>query len=419
MAARVAAGGASQAGLKAIEGGDTGEIMDAGVAGAAGSMLGEGAGIFGHALWSKFGPGPQKALMDAAKTLANEEPKIASASGKMVDNPAYKKAKQDIEAIGKNPDQVAHDTRAMQAGTPKGEALASRPGSIEAERIGREEYQPIAAEIGAAGKGMAPKALPALTDGPLSTIRTPQNPKGTVPDTPELNRVAQHAEIAVTSPAKSVDAKWALLGQTRSELLRGERDAMTSTAVDKSATAQAMRDIADSVRVQQEKVARALLPPAKADALIQRLETADKNYRRAMLAGAGEDGDIVKAIAKGGKEGREAQAAFTALSGNDPVARRMVNSLVEMEKSKVERYGVGAIVLSSAQLLHLFGPVGSVVAGGLTAMKAKQMISDAMIKKGAGSQLTFKQILGNELRKENARKVGATIGANVGGQIAR
>ncbi len=419
MAARVAAGGASQAGLKAIEGGDTGDIIDAGVTGAAGSMIGEGAGIFGHALWSKFGPGPQKALMDAAKTLANEEPKIASASGKMVDNPAYVKAKQEIQSIGKDPDQVAHDTRAMQAGTPKGEALASRPGSIEAERIGRQEYQPIAAEIGAAGQGMKPKALPALTDGPLSTIRTPQNPNGTVPNTPELVNVAQHAEIAATAPAKSIDEKWALLGQTRSELLRGERDALTSTATDKSATAQAMRDIADSVRVQQEKVARALLPPAKADALIQRLETADKNYRRAMLAGAGEDGDIVKAIAKGGKEGREAQAAFTALSGNDPVARRMVNSLVEMEKSKVERYGVGAIVLSSAQLLHLFGPVGSVVAGGLTALKAKQMISDAMIKKGAGSQLTFKQILGNELRKENARKVGATIGANLGGQVAR
>jgi hypothetical protein len=419
MAARVAAGGASQAGLKAIEGGDTGEIMDAGVTGAAGSMLGEGAGIFGHALWSKFGPGPQKALMDAAKTLADEEPKIASASGKMVDNPAYVKAKQEIQSIGKDPDQVAHDTRAMQAGTPRGEALASRPGSIEAERIGRQEYQPIAAEIGAAGQGMKPKALPALTDGPLSTIRTPQNPNGTVPNTPELVNVAQHAEIAATAPAKSIDEKWALLGQTRSELLRGERDALTSTATDKSATAQAMRDIADSVRVQQEKVARALLPKDKADALIQRLETADKNYRRAMLAGAGEDGDIVKAIAKGGKEGREAQAAFTAVSGNDPVARRMVNSLVEMEKSKVERYGVGAIVLSSAQLLHLFGPVGSVVAGGLTALKAKQMLVDAMVKKGAGSQLTFKQILGNELRKENARKIGATIGANAGGQIAR
>jgi hypothetical protein len=102
-AARVVAGGAVPAAEKLYDSGgdDIGGALESGAAGATGSVIGEGPGIFGHALWSKFGPGPQKELIAAAKVLATQEPKIADAAGKMVPNPTYAKAKQDIEAIGK------------------------------------------------------------------------------------------------------------------------------------------------------------------------------------------------------------------------------------------------------------------------------------------------------------------------------
>src|SRR5580765_1142868 len=412
MAARVAAGGLGQAGIAAAEGADAGDIINAGVGGAAGATLGEGAGVFGHAMWSKFSPVAKAEMLDAAKVVATQEPKIAGAAGKMVDNPEYKKAVQSLKSIGKDPEQAAHDYRAVEAGMPKGEALAQRPAEVERAKVGKE-YEAIKSDVTAAGVG-APKASPALTDGPMSTIRTPANPSGTVPE--RYAGVAQHAEIAVTAPAKSWGQKWEQLGQARSELLKGERDALASTATNKGEAAQAMRDMADSIRTQQEKLARHVMGP-KADAIIQRLEAADVRYARAMTASG--DGDIVKAIAQGGQKGREAQAAFDALAANDPAAKRMVRSLVEMEKSLGKRLGVGAAVLAGAATLHYIPVVGTAAAATVSTVKAGQMLRDYMAKRGAGAVVKFSDLVDREAKASFARRAGATIGSSVGGQLAR
>jgi hypothetical protein len=413
-AARVVAGSAVPAAEKLYDTGgeDTAGAIESGAAGAVGGIIGEGAGIFGHALWSKLGPGPQKELTAAAKVLATQEPKIADAAGKMVPNPAYAKAKQDIEAIGKNPDEVAHNTRAMMAGTPKGETLAKRPAEIERVAAGRD-LEGVRQDVKEAGVQSGTGALqPAarLPDDPKSTIET-----GKVPGS--FQKIVDWAQMNVNAPAKSVDQKWNQLGEVRTKLLKAEMKAKESGGETSGITADAMRDIADSVRAQQVALIKMVKPGPEGQVIIQRLETADKRYARAMAAGAGEKGDIVKAIAKGGAEGREAQAAFDALAGNDPAAKRMVRSLVEMEKSKLERFGVGAAIIGGAQLLHMVPVVGSAAATAITAVKAGQMIRDYMVKRGAGASVTFKTILDRELG--HARRAGSVVGSSIGNQMAQ
>ncbi len=420
-AARVVAGGAVPAAEKLYDTGgeDVGGAIESGAAGATGSILGEAfgraLGMAGHKIFSRFSSAAQTEVQDAAKTLATQQPKIADATGKMVPNTAYNKAEQVVKDAGIDAEHAAYAYNVSKAGMPKGEALAQRPSAVEAAKTGKE-YQAINADMTDAAASMSKNITPRnVQGGPTSLVRDAQNPGGTVPA--KYAKDAEDAQLRVTAPAKTWDAKWNQLGEARSDLLKKERDALASTAGDKTERAEAMRALADAVRVQQEKVALHVLGPQKGKAAIARLEAADVRYRNAMVASG--DGDIVKAIAQGGAEGRKAQAAFDALAANDPTAQRMVRSLVEMSKSKIERAGVaGATALSAYALLHI-PVVGAAAATTVSVLKAQQMLRDYMAKRGAGAPVKFNDMIARESRKGYAARAGSVIGSSVGSQMVQ
>jgi hypothetical protein len=224
--------------------------------------------------------------------------------------------------------------------------------------------------------------------------------------------------MAATAPAKTVDERWQRLGQTRSKLLEKERDALASTATNKSEDAAAMRTMADSIRVQQEKMAKALLPPDKATALINRLETADKRYRIAMVASG--DGNIVKAIAKGGPEGRIAQNAFDALAAGDPTAQRMVRALVASEKGVGTRASVAGGLAAITIPLHAVPVVGqalSATTATISAIQGARLLRDYMVKRGAGAPVKFETMIAREVKHESLRRAGSVVGSKIGNQM--
>jgi hypothetical protein len=301
------------------------------------------------------------------------------------------------------------------AGAPRGEALAKRPAEVERVAAGRE-LEGVRQDVKEAGIQSGAGALkPAarLPDDPISVIETGKVPKS-------FQKIAEWAQMNVNAPAKSVDQKWNQLGEVRTKLLKAEMAAKASGGETSSVTADAMRDIADSVRAQQVALIKMVKPGPEGQAIIQRLETADKRYARAMAAGAGEKGDIVKAIAKGGADGREAQAAFDALAGNDPAAKRMVRSLVAAEKGVGMRAGVAGVIGAMAIPLHsipVVGTAAALTAGAISTVQGMRVLRDFMAKKGAGAPVTFKTILDRELG--HARRAGSVIGSSVGNQMAQ
>jgi hypothetical protein len=134
--------------------------------------------------------------------------------------------------------------------------------------------------------------------------------------------------------------------------------------------------------------------------------------------------DIVKTVAKGGKEGNQARAAFEALAGNDPSAKHMLNSLVRAENRKKE--GMDALKIAGASLatahfVPIIGTAAGMVGGVVSVTKGMQMLKDYMVQKGAGKAVTFKQLMGKEITDKkmlHLRSSGAATGGVVGSQAA-
>lgn len=322
--------GAKSALDAAREGKSTPEVVDAGLtegaktaALSAGSeMIGRALGMAGHKLWSLFSSDAKQEIIGAAETLATArktletaEPKIAGATG-AVDNPKYveaeaavQKAEQVIKNAGLKPEEVEYAYKVASEGVPKAEAQVSRPGALERQRVG-QGYQQLENEVGAAGVG-APKAAPKLADGPIAAVASKQV-------SAKHAELAQRTEMAITAPASNWVEKWVQLKDERSKLLQLERDALSSTATGKSLEARDMRTLADTVRVQQEKIAKYVFGEQKGAEFVKRLEVLDARYRRLMDATNG--GDLAAAAKLKGEPGRAADRAFKAFAHDDPAA---------------------------------------------------------------------------------------------------
>jgi hypothetical protein len=96
---------------------------------------------------------------------------------------------------------------------------------------------------------------------------------------------------------------------------------MSSTAPGKSQIARDMRELADTVRVQQDKAAKYVFGEKDGAAFMERLKTLDTRYRRLVEAtGGGTVDGVVKAAALKGEAGRDADRKFRAFAHDDPAA---------------------------------------------------------------------------------------------------
>lgn len=392
-AARVVGAGGVEGGAKAIEGGDAGEVADAALKGsgaaATGELFGRALGMAGHKVFSMFAPDAQKAVRTAAKefsdaeaVLAKEAPTLPGVGGaKGGPNPAYEaaeKAKERAETTlkdaGLKPEEAAYahkiSSEPETSRMDTREAQASKPGALEAERVGKG-YQQLEGEVGAASVG-APKAAPKLADGPRSAVET-----GKV--STKHAELAERTEMAITAPAASWQEKWVQLKDTRSALLEAERDALNSTATGKSQTARDMRTLADTVRTQQEKAAKYVFGEKDGAAFMDRLKVLDVRYRRLMDAGGD---DIVKAAALKGEAGRDADRKFRAFAHDDPQAIAAWDAM-RQRGTNLEQ---GVHDLVAAERIPVLGKVFS-------ALKLAGSFNRWLRERAAGSPATFESIL--------------------------
>jgi hypothetical protein len=357
----------------------------------------------------------QKAMEAAGKILSEQKAKTMLADGSTIENKAFTTAKEWAESKNIDPDHLAHAFEEASRKSPVSQALPARPGAKE-QRQAAAELESVQNQIGDKGAalGVTPRSPAAgapftpIPGGPVDSILTGPTGKGKI-DAKYMPEAAQ-AEYMLQKPAQSMGHRWENAAQAREDLLKHER---TAKIAGDTVREEAMRAIANTVRKQQEAMARSLLPKNEADALISQLQTADKRYRTAVLAGGD---DIVRTIAAGGPKGNQAKVAFDSLAAHDQDAKNLVASLVRAENRKTHG-GVLSVMLGATGAMHFFvGPVATGAAGVISTVKAGQMIHDYMRQKGAGKPATIKQLVGQSLTKTEdvMRRGGATIGGSVG-----
>lgn len=368
--------------------------------------------MVGHKVFTMFSPEAKTAVRDAAKayseaseTLRTESPKLAGANGASSPNPKYEaaqaaadKAEQTLKDAGLNPDEAAYAYKVSSEGVPKQEAQVSRPGVLEQQRIG-EGYDQLRSEVEQRGVG-APKASPKLTDGPVAAVEN-----GRVVRSNANRQLAQHVEAAITAPAPDWKTKWQQLQDARSTLLQAERDAMASTATNKTQVAKDMRTLADTVRAQQEKVATYVFGAQDGKAFMQRLNVLDTRYRNLMEAvgspKAGETiGDALQRVASAkGAAGREVDKRFRAFAADDPQAIQAWDAM-RGTGSNVEK---DVRQLVAAEKIPFLGKAISFakLAGGF---------NEWMRERTAGSPVKFADFLRN-YAKEDSRTVQNIAGS--------
>jgi hypothetical protein len=400
-AGRVGGAAAIEAGEAAIEGKDAGEIVDAGAKGAAaaagGEVFGRALGMAGHKVWSLFSADAKKTVQEAATTYNKARETLESTEAKLATgapNPAYaeaetavKKAEATLKNAGLNPEEAAYAAKAVQEGVPKAEAQVAKPGAVEQERIGKG-YQQIEDEVGARGVG-APKPAPKLPDGPIAAVES----KAVSAKHREL---AERTEMAITAPAKNWQEKWVQLKETRSDLLTAERDALASTESGKTKTAADMRKLADTVRKQQEKVAKIVFGETEGKAVMERLRVLDTRYRNLMEATNGQD--VVAAATLKGEAGRKADRAFRAFVGDDKTAVAAWDTL--RRSGNTDRH-----IPTRTEHLPL---VGKFISGAKLALGLRSWLRE----RAAGNPVTFDDLLASMPETGKAvRDVTGTLGA--------
>jgi hypothetical protein len=425
MGTRALIGGTTQAGEALYEGASVGEAANRFMGGAAGAAVLEGVGqalgMTKHLIWTGYSKATQEALADAGKVLSKEPPKIMDATGKMVVNPKYETAEKFIKEKGQDPEAMRYAVEQVEQKATKGEAFTERPGGVEKLKAGNrlQEIQDFM-QTGSAITGVKPRSpapnapFTPIPGGPVASIMTSPTSGGKIAAAymPEATR----AEVLLQAKAANMGERWGNAATAREELLAHERKAIRDGD---TVRAQAMRDIADTVRGQQEQMVRTLLPKQQADIMMDHLAKADLRYRNAVMAGGD---DIVNTIAKGGRQGNQARAAFDALAGKDPTATRMMNALTAIKNRKENSLlYVSATALGALSFAPVVGPVAAGALGVITVAKAKQAISDLMVKRGAAKLVTMRDLIAQELSpqaKAILAKGGATIGAAAGAQGA-
>lgn len=425
-AARVGLSGAIPGFEKYVEGKSAGEIYDATGWGLLGGAVGEGfgraLGAAGNALWGGYNKATQAELVSVGKTLAQEQPKIIDqATGKLVENAVYTKAVDRAKQLHQDPDNLAHAWNSTEGAVArgqipvsKGEALSQRPGQVAQVKAG-QQLEEIKQEIGAAPKPVGLAARPQFVHDPVAMVGSPEVPAKFMSD-------AVTARDLMNKKAGSWGEVWGNVTQARTNLLVKQREAMAIKGPGRQEAMDAYRAMADEVRNQQQHIAERLLPKAQSDALMQRLEVASNNYRKAILAGGD---DIVKTIAKGGPKGRETQAAIKELVGNDPQAETMLNALIRLHnkgREGVKIGGGGAAAYIGLAHVPVIGQAVAAAGAGYSAVTTLKLLNALWAARGAGAQVKFadlaRQVM-SKTRHGQLRSAGAVLGGAAGLPVAQ
>lgn len=407
-AGRVVGGAAIEGGATAAEGGSTADIADAAVKGGAYMLGGEALGRFisaagpaVHKVLSNYAGKSQAEvsaqagkLVEARATLASEQPKLPGEAGGP--NPKYEAAqKAEAEATqylkdhNLKPDDMAYAYEQVKGGVSAGEAMTMRRANSEKGEVGAG-YNQLREDVAGAKPGEKNiKPNIQVPDGPLSTIRTPENPTGKVPEA--FRADAEHAEMLVKAPAKDWGAKWGQLQDAGSELIKKRMDFLT--AGDKTSAA-AMNDIFQGVRNQQKAVANRLFGEKQGAEVIAHLENLDKRYAKVMNATAGMNYKKMGEIIQGGNtpERRELEANFKEFAKDDPSAIRAFNAMKAGAKGRLgEEAKLMVPVIAGEVAAHASGiPTLGVISAAIGGHRLVNVLREYMNAKLLGKPVTFK-----------------------------
>lgn len=409
--ARMAGVGGVEAGAAAAEGGDTADVVEAGLKGAGYALAGEALGRFvssagatAYKALSRYTTSAQQTLSaqagklaEARKVLETEQPKLPGDGGANPKYEAARKAADDASASikdhGQNPDDMVHAYEQAKAGVSTGEALATRGAVAEKTAIG-EGYQKLRTDVKEAGVGV-PKTNQPLPDGPVAQIRTTENPAGAAEA--KFRPDAEHAEMLIKAPAKDWGEKWTQLQDAGSELIRKR---LTFLADGDKPSADAMDAIFKGVRNQQAAAAEYVFGREKGRQVIKELENLDMRYAKVMNATAGMNYEKMRGILSQGNTpaARELEANFRAFAKDDPGALRAFNAMKAGARGdwKSEAALMGPVIAGEvAANMHGVPTVGALTAavGGYRLYKLVQGYMNARL---LGKAVKFKDFLAQE-----------------------
>jgi hypothetical protein len=350
LATRVLGAGGVEAGAEAARGGSAEDVVKAGAVGSTAAAGGEALGRFigylgrqAHQFVSKYTQSAQKELFEhgtnlaeARATLESTEPKLPGDGG---DNPKYvaaekaeERSKAAIEKLGHDPDDIAYAAEQANQKATKGEANMERPLAAEKATVG-QGYQAQRAELAATpvnqhvvnsdGSAWDASKGYGIADGPKSTVRTAENPKGAVDEAYAAD--AESAQRLASAPAASPAERWGNVEKAQAELLRKERDAYANNDTTR---ANAMRTMATSLRGEQARIAKGLLPEGRAQPFMDELHALDERYAKVMKLSEGiKQSKLDSLLSKNTPESREFETNFKQIAGNDVSAIRTFNAI--------------------------------------------------------------------------------------------
>jgi hypothetical protein len=340
-------------------------------------------------------------LAEARKVLETEQPKLPGAGGTDTANPKYEAAKKAagdataaIKDHGQNPDDMVHAYEQSKAGVSAGEAAVTRKAASEKSAVGAG-YDQLRKDVNEAGVGaVKPQGVP---DGPVSMLRTAENPTGKVPEA--FRADAEHAEMLATAPAKNWGEKWQQLQDAGSELIKKR---MSFLANNDKPSAEAMDALFQGVRKQQAKAAEYVFGKEKGAKVIAQLENLDMRYAKVMNATAGMSYEKMRGVLSQGNTpaARELEKNFREFAKDDPAAIRAFNAMKAGARGdwKSEAALMGPVIMGEvAANMHGVPTVGAISAlvGGQRLYKLVQGYMNAKLLNKA---VMFKDFLAQEIK---------------------
>ncbi len=413
-AARVLGSGATEGGAAAIEGGDVGDIAEAALIGGGLALGGEALGRFisasgpaAHKLFSKFTPDAQAELsaqagklVEARKVLATEQPKLAGEGAGA--NPKYEAAKkaeddasQYIKDHGQKPDDMAYAYEQVKGGTSSGEAFTLRKANAEKSEIG-EGYSQIRQDMTEKGVGAVKPNLP-VPNGPVSTIRTAENPTGKVPEV--FRPDAEHAEMLLKAPAPNWGVKWQQMQDAGSELIKKR---MAFLANGDKPSADAMNAIFEGVRNQQKAAAEHVFGEKTGKEVISHLENLDKRYAKVMNATTGMNYEKMKAVVQGGNTParRELEENFREFAKDDPTAIRAFNAMKAGAHGRMGEEAKLMIPIIAGEFAANAGGIPTVgaISAAIGGHRLVTLLKEYMNAKLLGKPVSFKELAAGAIK---------------------
>lgn len=363
------------------------------------------------------------AMENAGRTLAEQKPKNMLADGTTVENKAYTDAENFAKDRNIDPDHLAHAYEQVKKQANRGEAFVSRPSRVE-QRQAAAGLDEVVQGAGAATAGTPlTKAQQIISDvkHPAVLIKS-----GLVPPAFSSDANTAAREMSGAGKPRSTNFGQVIdnMATARTTLLEKERAAKALTPnssdfVRKDEMVKNYNLLGQHVRQEQEKVIRALLPPDKAQPLIDQLHASSARYRTAMMAGGD---DIVQTIAAGGAKANQARTAFNNLAGADQEAKNMMRALTTAEGRKGKSVALSVAITASGlmSVVPIIGPVVGGVGTVMSAVKLGQIAKDYMVQRGAGKMVTMKDLVFQDIAKTRdiMRRGGATVGGSIGGNFA-